>query len=112
MIRAEVGNYQEQGAPIDAIPLFLRAARRLETLNPRMAREAYLHALTAAISGGGYSMGHKMIQETAEACLRAPQSDQPQAPSDVFLDGLASAFANGYSTGAPNLCEAMRSFRR
>ena len=41
----------------DAPPLLLKAARRLERLDPRLARETYLDALAAAMFAGRLAPG-------------------------------------------------------
>jgi DNA-binding CsgD family transcriptional regulator len=82
----------------DAPPLLLRAAKRLEPLDPGLARETHLEALAAAIFAGRLSRGGG-VREAAEAARAAPPAPQPAREIDLLLDGLATRFAEGYSAG-------------
>jgi DNA-binding NarL/FixJ family response regulator len=92
----------------DAVPLLLDAARRLESLDPGLARETYLEALRAASVAG--RLGGSMLA-AAEAARNAPP--RPGAPTaiDLLLDGLAVRFTDGYAAGAPALKRALAAVR-
>jgi hypothetical protein len=57
----------------DAPPLLLQAARRLETLDARLARETYLQAFSASLSAHGLARGWDE-SEVAAAVLAAEGS--------------------------------------
>ena len=69
LLRAEIVYARRRGN--DAPPLLLDAAKRLEGLDDRLARETYLEALGAAIFAGRLGT-HPTLGEIAEAARRAP----------------------------------------
>jgi DNA-binding CsgD family transcriptional regulator len=91
----------------DAARLLLDAARRLEALNVRVARETYLEALWAAISAGRLGGG---VVAVAEAARAAPPADPPTA-NDMLVHGLAVLHTDGFADGAPILRRALAMFR-
>ncbi len=107
MIRAQIAYSQNRGS--DAPALLLRAARRLEPLNLRMARQTYLDAVLAGHFAGRLAPGS--LREAAEAARRVPHVDGPPAASDLLLDGLATALTSGYAAGVSTLKQAVHEFR-
>ena len=112
MIRAQIAYSQNRGS--DAPALLLRAARRLEPLDLRMARQTYLDAVLAGHFAGRLAPGS--LREAAEAARRVPPVAGPAvagpvAASDLLLDGLATALTGGYAVGVPTLKQAVRGFR-
>ncbi len=93
----------------DAPPLLLEAARRLEPLDPRLARETYLEAFAAALSADRLVLGGD-AREIAAAVLAAGWEPSTRA-CDLLLDGLALLTREGYAAGAPALKVALRAFR-
>jgi DNA-binding CsgD family transcriptional regulator len=93
----------------DAPPLLLEAARRLEPLDPRLARETYLEAFVAALSADRLVRGGD-AGEVAAAVLAADWEPSTRA-CDVLLDGLALLTREGYVAAAPALKVALRAFR-
>jgi DNA-binding CsgD family transcriptional regulator len=94
----------------DAPPLLLKAARQLEPLDARLARETYLDALAAATFTGRLALGGGM-REVAEAARAAPPPPGPPRAPDLLLDGLALLICEGFPTGAPVLRQAVSAFR-
>ena len=107
MIRAQIAYSQNRGS--DAPALLLRAARRLEPLDLRMARQTYLDAVLAGHFAGRLAPGR--LREAAEAARRVPPVTGPAAASGLLLDGLATALTAGYTAGVPALKQAVRGFR-
>ncbi len=107
LLRAEVA-YTE-GRSNDAPDLLLRAARRLEPVDPRTARDTYLDALLAADFAG--RLADRGLRESAEVAERAPPPPGPPMASDLLLDGLATALIDGFTAGVPLLQQAVRAFR-
>jgi DNA-binding CsgD family transcriptional regulator len=93
----------------DAPPLLLEAARRLEQLDPRAAREGYVEAFAAALSADRLVRGGD-AREVAAAVLAAGWATSTRA-CDLLLDGLARLTREGYAAGAPALKAALRAFR-
>jgi DNA-binding CsgD family transcriptional regulator len=94
----------------DAPPLLVEAARRLSGLDPRLARETYLEALSAAMFAGRLAEPGAGVIEVAQAARGAPAPPHaPRAP-DVLLDGLATLFSESYETAVPVLRQADRAF--
>jgi DNA-binding CsgD family transcriptional regulator len=92
------------GAP----PLLLRAAKRLEPLDVRLARQTYLDALMAAQLAARFAPG--AVLEVARAARAAPPSPSPRAP-DLLLDALAVTITEGHDAGTPLLRRALDTFR-
>jgi DNA-binding CsgD family transcriptional regulator len=90
--------------------LLLTAARQFELLDPRLARETYLEALSSTLFGGGLPSGCNAL-EVAQAARAAPSPPQPARPPDLLLDGLALLVTEGYPAGVPVIKRAMSAFR-
>jgi DNA-binding CsgD family transcriptional regulator len=93
-----------------AVPLLLKAAKRLEPLDAGLARETYRDAFYAALTAGRLPSGGRML-EVAEAARTAPPTPQPLRAPDLLLDGLAVVITEGYEAGAPILTRALSAFR-
>jgi DNA-binding CsgD family transcriptional regulator len=91
----------------DSAALLLEAAERLRELDPDLARETYLEALTAAIHAGPLAGLGASASEVAEAARAAPQALRPRG-LDLLLDGLAAALSDSYAAAVPTLREAQR----
>jgi DNA-binding CsgD family transcriptional regulator len=108
LLRAQISFASDRGS--DAPPLLLKAARQLERLDMRRARETYLDALTAAISAG-----RRATDASAGVVARAAMESRPcvesQRAPELLLDGLALLVTDGYASGTPVLKEALRAFR-
>ncbi len=78
----------------EALPLLLAAARGLEALDPGLARDTYLDALSAAVFAGRLASG-PAVRQVAEAVRNAPRPDAP-GRGDALLGGLAVLFTDGY----------------
>src|SRR4051794_3540762 len=107
LLRAEVAYSQDRGS--DAPPLLLRAAKRLETLDPRLARETYLDAWGAALFAGGLATTGSLL-DVSRAAMAGPRAPDAPRPSDLLLDGLALLFTEGRTTAAPVLERAAIAF--
>jgi DNA-binding CsgD family transcriptional regulator len=107
LLRAEAGFSQSPGS--DAPPLLLRAAKTLEPLDPRLARETYLGAWSAALFAGRFASGADLRDVSREA-RAAPRQDGELRPSDLLLDGFALLFTDGRGPAAPVLQRAAAGF--
>ncbi len=106
LLRAQVAFASSHGR--DAPSLMLGAARQLEGLDVRLARDTYLEALTAALFVGRLSPA---VGDVARAARTAPAAPAPAGASDLLLDGLALLVTEGYAAGAPAVRRAMLAFR-
>jgi DNA-binding CsgD family transcriptional regulator len=89
----------------EALPLLLAAARRLESVDVRLARETYSDAFSAALFGGRLN-DRVGVPEVAAAIRAAPRpQDSETSVGDQLLDALVS-LTDDYATAAP-LCRAL-----
>jgi DNA-binding CsgD family transcriptional regulator len=92
-----------------APPLLLKAAKRLERLDPELARDTYLDAWGAAFFAGRLAAAGSLV-EVSRAATSAPRSTGPLRPSDLMLDGLSTLAMEGRAAAAPLLRRAMAAF--
>ncbi len=93
----------------DVPPLLLKAAKSLEPLDARLARETYLQALSGAVYAGRLVTGGG-LRKAAEAARAAPAVPQPPSAPNLLLDGLALLITEGYAAAAPTLKRALSAF--
>ncbi len=95
----------EQQRGDDAGRLLASAARRLEPLDPELARETYLEALGGAMVGDlEVAGGARAIAEAARAARSRPT---PPRAADVLLDAFATRVTDGYAAAAPALARGL-----
>ena len=97
------------GPGSDAPPLLLKAARRLEPLDPDLARETYLDAWQAALFAGHLAVGGD-LEEVSRAARALPRPERPPRAAGVLLDGLALLVTDGPAAAAPVLRQAISTF--
>jgi DNA-binding CsgD family transcriptional regulator len=108
LIRAQLAFATSRGG--DAPLLLLRAARRFEPIEPELARDAYLDAISAATFAGRLASPGGEVLEVARAAAAAPRpAHTPRAP-DLLLDGFVANFVDGYPAGVPHLRAALGAF--
>lgn len=91
-----------------ALPLLMTAARRLEPLDSRLARDAYLEALGVAVYIGRLAAGPG-TREVAEA-IRGAQPTEAPCKRDTLLEALAVRFTEGYVPAVGLSHSAVRAF--
>jgi len=89
-LRGQIAFDQRRGT--DAARLLLSAARRLESVDARLAREAHLESLMAAYWVGPEDAPGP-LSEAAQAARAAVPGPDPPRPVDVLLDAFALWFA-------------------
>src|SRR3954451_15709546 len=93
-----------------APPLLLKAAQRLERLDPELARETYLDAWGAAFFAGRLASAGS-LGEVSRAAKSAPRPTGPLRASDLLLGGRAPLATDGRAAAAPALRRALSAFR-
>jgi DNA-binding CsgD family transcriptional regulator len=103
-LRGAIGLAASQGA--DRATVLLRAARALEPVDPRLARDSHLEALEAAINAGRLA-GERSLREAAEAARAAPSAPEADAgAADLLLDGLAALITARHESAMPTIRRA------
>jgi DNA-binding CsgD family transcriptional regulator len=96
------------GLGSDAPPLLLKAARRLEPLDLKLARETYLDAWQAAMFAGHLAGGGDLMEVSRAA--RALPPARPPRLIDLLLDGLARLVTDGPADAVPALRQVASAF--
>ncbi|HXB15227.1 MAG TPA: AAA family ATPase [Solirubrobacteraceae bacterium] len=107
LLHAETAYAQTRGS--DAPSLLLRAAKALEPLDSRLARDTYLDAWGAALFAGEMA-GAGNIREVSRQARSAPRPPGPARARDLLLAGFATTFTDGRKAGAPILERAAEAF--
>lgn len=110
LLRGQIAFASRRGG--DAATLLLQAAKRLEALDPSLARDTYAEALAAAMYAGRLA-NRDLVLEVAEAVRttkRMSASRGPRAIANLLLDGLAVLHTEDYAAGAPMLKQALSAF--
>ena len=108
VLRARIFFATDRGR--EAPSLLLAAAKRVESLDTRLAREIYLDALTAALFAGRLA-GEFDARHVAGEARAAPPSAPPTPAADLLLDGLALLITEGHAAGIPTTRKALERFR-
>jgi DNA-binding CsgD family transcriptional regulator len=108
LLRAQIAFASSRGT--DAPPLLLDAARRLERLDVKRARETYLDALIAAIYSGRRAAPGFRASEIAGIIQGAARPPGPPRATDLLLDGLTVLYTSGYAAAVPALQRAQHAF--
>ena len=87
----------------------MKAARRLDPLDPGLARETYLDAWQAALFARHLACGGD-LEEVSRAARVLPPPEAPPGVADLLLDGLALLVTDGPAAAAPALREAISAF--
>jgi DNA-binding CsgD family transcriptional regulator len=108
LLRARIAFASTRGGA--APSSLLRAAKRLEQLDPGLARRSYLEVLSAALFAGRLARPGAAPREVAESVRAIARAPGPPTGPDLLLDGWAALFADGCVAAAPALKEALKEF--
>ena len=108
LLRAQITFVATHGS--DAPPLLLEAARRLSLLDPSLARETYLDALSAALFAGRLARPGGSALDIALAARTAPAPARQPCGPDVLLDALTTLLSGSYEAAVPMLRRAVAAF--
>ena len=106
LLRGQIAFASSPGSEAPA-PL-LNAARRIESLDPALARETYLDAWAAALVAGRDALVGT-LEEVSRAAVSAPRPTSAPRPADLLLDGLSAMVTEG-SAAASRLSRAVSVF--
>jgi hypothetical protein len=76
---------------------------RFTSRQPRLARATYLDATNAALFAGPLTGPEASVLDVAEAARAAAACGAVGKAADLFVDGLATRFSEGYPAGLPIL---------
>jgi DNA-binding CsgD family transcriptional regulator len=107
LLRAEAAYAESRGS--EAPALLLRAAKTLDPLDPKLARDTYLDAWSAALFAGRLASAGS-LHHVSRAALARPRSTGPERPSDLLLHGFSLAFTAGRAAAVPVLERAASGF--
>ena len=104
LLRAQFAFVLTRGT--DAPALLVAAAKRLEALDPALARQTYVEALGSMMYGGRLDADSPVL----EAARAAPVGPRPPRSIDLVLDGLAARCTEGPAAGVPLLRLALEKY--
>jgi DNA-binding CsgD family transcriptional regulator len=107
-LRAHIAFAHTRGG--DTPSLLSAAAKRLEPLDPELARETHLEALWAAVGSGRFVKAQGVL-EAAEAAM-APIGGLSSRAIDMLLDALITRQAHGYAAALPSVAGALDTFQQ
>ena len=108
LLRARIAFARTRGGV--APSSLLRVVKRLEPLDPGLARASYLEVLSAALFAARLAGPGNGPREVANAVQAAPPASEPRTGADLLLDGWAALFAAGCVAAAPTLKQALKEF--
>jgi DNA-binding CsgD family transcriptional regulator len=97
--------------PGDTPRPLLDAARALEQLDPRLARDTYLQAIEASLVSAQLTRGTTPRAIAMAALNGPPRATSEPTTEDLLLEGFATRVAVGYVEAVPTLQEAIRRLR-
>jgi DNA-binding CsgD family transcriptional regulator len=111
LLRGQIAFALNRGS--DAAPLLLEAARRLESLDPSLARETYAEALAAAMYAGRLAKTDAVLEvaKAARAAERGGAGQRPPRATDLLLGGQALLITERPQRATATLKRALGAFR-
>ena len=107
LLRGRVASAASGGR--EAPALLLKAARRLETLDPTLARDTYLDAWAAALFAGRQADAGNLV-EVSRAARGALRSTEQSHPAHQLLESLTVLILDGRDAAVGSLRRAVSSF--
>ena len=106
-LRAQIAFVRTRGS--DTPALLSAAAQRLELLDPELARETHLEALSAAVRSGRFANETRVVE--AAAAATTPSGDDVVRAIDLLLDAVLARFVHGYESALPAATRALSAYR-
>ena len=91
-LRAQIAYARTRGSETPS--LLSAAAKRLEPLDPELARETHLEALWAAVRGGRSDVDRGVVEAAKAAAL--PAGQEPARAIDLLLEAVVVRLTRGY----------------
>jgi DNA-binding CsgD family transcriptional regulator len=91
-LRAWIAYARTRGS--DTPSLLSTAAKRLEPLDPELARETHLEALAAAVRRGRSALDTRVVEAAEAATL--PAGQEPARAIDLLLEAVVARLTRGY----------------
>jgi DNA-binding CsgD family transcriptional regulator len=107
LLGAKIARVRTRGS--DTPSLLSTAARRLEPLDPELARETHLEALAAAVGNGQFARDKGVVEAAAAATLASGR--EAGRAIDLLLDATVARLTRGYEPALPQLARALSAFR-
>ena len=107
-LRAEINRSATWGR--EAPLLLLQAARRLEPLDPSLARQTFLDAWGAALVAGALAAPGGELPTVSAAARTALAAQPGTEPCAVLLDGLCTLVLDSAAEAAPRMRTAISAF--
>ena len=96
-LRAQIAYVRTRGS--DTPALLSAAAKRLEPLDPELARETHLEALWATVRSGRFAKDTGVVEAAEAATL--PSGHEPARAIDLLLEGVVARLTRGYEPALP-----------
>ena len=111
LLRGQIAFASRRGR--GAVTLLLEAAKRLEPLDPSLARETYAEALAAAMYAGRLAKGDPVLEvaQAARAAEPGGASGRARRAADLLLNGQALLITEGPQAATAMLKHALSVFR-
>jgi DNA-binding CsgD family transcriptional regulator len=93
----------------DAPALLSAAAKRMEPLDPELARETHLEALWATVRSARFGRADGVVEAAAAAA--APAGPEGATATDLLLEGVVARLTQGYEPALPTVARALGAFR-
>ena len=106
-LRAQIAHARTRGS--DTPALLSAAAKRLEPLDPELARETHLEALWAAVRSGRFAKDAGVVEAAGAATL--PSGREPARAIDLLLEAVVARLTRGYEPALPAVARALAAFR-
>jgi len=106
--KAQLAFVTQRGGQASA--LLLDTAKRLERIDPELARATYLDAISAAIFAGPLAAPGGDLLTVAHAAAAAPVPEHAPGVPDLLLEGTAVSMRDGSTAGMPILHAALAGF--
>jgi DNA-binding CsgD family transcriptional regulator len=105
LLRAQVASASDAGR--DAPLQLVKAAKRLERLDPALSRRTYSDAWGAAMFAGHLAEPGGDLLEVSKAARAGPRPDVPLRPFGRILEGLLVLVTDGRTAAEPMLRDAL-----
>jgi DNA-binding CsgD family transcriptional regulator len=109
LLRAKIARVRTRGS--DTPSLLSAAAQRLEPLDPELARETHLEALTAAVGNGRFARDRDVVEAAAAAAVALDSGREPARAIDLLLEATVARLTHRYEPPSPRSATALSAFR-